>query len=383
MKNTPLSYIEINKNHLISNIKQFRKYLSKNTKISLVIKGNAYGHDQNLIAKILENYVDYFQVNSVEEFELLRKVTNKKTMILGYISKNNLSKILNSNSIVSVFSISVIDEINKLAQRRNIIQEICLPVDAHLGREGFLREDLKKVCQKIKASKGLKLVSIYSHFANIEDTTDFSHTQKQINKYKEYLDILHNSGFEIFGDTSAIDTHISATSGVMVYEKNLGISSIVRIGIGAYGLWPSSALENKYKSHIDLKPVLSWRTKIAQIKNLKKGETVGYGLTFKTKDDIKIAVIPQGYADGIDRSLSNCGQVLIHGQRCNILGRVMMNMCVVDVSHIANIAPEDEVVILGKQGNEEITAEEIGAKIGTINYEIITRLSPLLPRIIT
>jgi alanine racemase len=147
-------------------------------------------------------------------------------------------------------------------------------------------------------------------------------------------------------------------------------------------MWPAKRLETKYGKKINMKPALSWKTKVAQVKTLPLGSTIGYGLTFKTKKETKIAIVPQGYADGLDRRLSNIGEVLINGARCKILGRVMMNMCVADVSHISNVKVEEEVVILGMQGKQEITAEEMAGKIGTINYEITTRISPLLPRIV-
>jgi alanine racemase len=179
-----------------------------------------------------------------------------------------------------------------------------------------------------------------------------------------------------------LQTHISATSGLLVYEKSQGINPLIRLGIGVYGMWPSKRLELLYKNKIKLSPVLSWKTKIAQIKILPKGSTVGYGLTYETKSETKIAVIPQGYADGFDRGFSNNGSVLIGGTRCKILGRIMMNMFVVDVSHLREVGIEDEVVILGSQGKEKITAEDMAEKVDTINYEITTRISSLLFRII-
>jgi alanine racemase len=148
-------------------------------------------------------------------------------------------------------------------------------------------------------------------------------------------------------------------------------------------MWPSEHLKSKYNnSRFNLKPVLSWKTKIAQIKILPKGRTIGYRLTFKTKKETKIAVIPQGYADGFDRGFSNNGFVLIGKSLCKVLGRVSMNMFVADISHLSKAKQEDEVVILGQQGRETITAEDMADKIKTINYEITTRISPLLPRII-
>ena len=373
----PLGYIEISKKNLIYNIKQFRKLAKRGTKFSVVIKGNAYGHGQNKVAKIIEPYADYFQVNSVQELELLRKISRKKTLVFGYIQKNDLLHAIKLGCTLSVFSIEQLKKINRIAGRLNKKQEIHLPVDAYLGREGFLMQELPEILKKIKKCKYIKLSGAYAHFANIEDTLDFSHAQRQINEYKKMIEMISNHGFNNF------ITHMSATSGLLVYEKGVGIHPLVRLGIGTYGLWPSELLKKVYgKSKFKLKPVLAWKTKIAQIKILPKGNTIGYGLTYKTKKETKIAVIPQGYADGFDRGFSNNGYVLIGGTRCKILGRVMMNMVVADINHLKKTKQEDEVVILGCQGNEEITAEEMAKRIDTVNYEIITCISALLPRVI-
>ncbi|MCC7160787.1 alanine racemase [Candidatus Nomurabacteria bacterium] len=375
--NLPLSYIELSKKNLIHNIKMFKSLAKKGTRFSVAIKGNAYGHGQNEIAQILELYVDYFQVNSVVELELLRKVSHKKTLVLGYVQKEDLERAIQLNCILSVFSLEQLWHISAIAEICHVAQEVHLSIDAYLGREGFLLNDLPEIFKEIKKSKYIKLTGIYAHFANIEDTTDFSHAQKQIDEYKKALNIAEEFDFK------NLQTHISATSGLLVYENKKGINPLIRLGIGAYGMWPSEHLKSKYSnSKFNLKPVLSWKTKIAQIKILTKGRTIGYGLTFKTKKETKIAVIPQGYADGFDRGFSNNGFVLIGGAMCKILGRVSMNMFVVDISHLSNVKQEDEVVILGHQGKEEITAESMADKIKTINYEITTRISPLLPRII-
>ena len=375
-KNPPLSYIELSRKNLIHNIKVLKNVAKKGTKFSVAIKGNAYGHGQNEIAKILEPYVDYFQVNSIEELELLRALSKKPTLILGYVQKNDLEKIIKLGGIISVFSVEELKEINKIAKKYTIKQEIHVPIDAYLGREGFLISELPSLFAEIKKCDFVKLAGIYAHFANIEDTANFSHAQKQIREYEKTLILAENFGFK------NLQTHISATSGLLVYEKKQGRHSLVRLGIGVYGMWPSEHLKSFYKDKIELRPVLSWKTKVAQVKILPKGSTVGYGLTFKTKKETKITIIPQGYADGFDRGLSNKGEVLIGGTRCKILGRISMNMFVVDVSHLPKVKIEDEVVILGRQGGKEITAEEIALLIDTINYEITTRISSLLPRVI-
>ncbi len=377
MKISPLSYLEISKNNLIYNIKQFKNLAQRGTKFSVAIKGNAYGHGQNEVAKIIESQVDYFQVDSVEELALLRKISAKKTFVLGYVQKSDLAKAIKLRCILSVFSLEQMLTISAIAKSVNIIQEVQIPVDAYLGREGFLLNELPKLFKEIKKCKFIKFSGIYAHFANIEDTTNFSHAQKQIEEFTKAFKLAEKLNFK------NLQTHISATSGLLIYEKGKGIHPLVRLGIGIYGMWPSKHLEIEYNNKLILKPVLTWKTKIAQVKILPKGRTIGYGLTYRIKKKTKIAIIPQGYADGFDRGFSNKGFVLIGGTRCKILGRVMMNMLVADVSHLKSVKHEDEVVILGRQGREEITAEEMAQKIGTINYEITTRISALLPRVIT
>ena len=374
MADTKLAYIELSKKNLIHNVKALRSVAKKGTKISVSVKGNAYGHGQNEVAKIIEPYVDYFQVNSIAELELLRKASKKKTFLLGYVQENDLPKVVKAGCILAVFSTEQLKELEKCARNLKTKQEVHISVDAYLGREGFLLNELPKVFQEIKQSKYIKLTGMYAHFANIEDTNNFSHARKQIQEYGKALKLAGEFGFK------NLQTHISATSGLLSYEKGKGINSLIRIGIGAYGMWPSEHLKVLYKNKITLMPALAWKTKIAQIKTLPKGSTIGYGLTYKTKKETKIAVVPQGYADGYDRGLSNKGEVLIKGTRCKILGRVSMNMFVVDVSHLNKVQPEDEVVILGRQGKEEIPAEELAKKLGTINYEVTTRISSLLPR---
>lgn len=382
----PLSYIEISKNNLIKNIKFFRKLLDPKTKLMAVIKANAYGHGDTEVVKILNPHVNYFQVNSVEELERARALTKKPILVLGYVQKSDFKKALELGGIVSVFGIHHMRELDSVAKKlgkkparpngHSGRPKVHIAIDAHLGREGFLPSNIEKHIVEIKKMKSLVVDGVYAHFANIEDTTDLSHAQKQIDAYEKVLKIFHENGF------TKIKTHISATSGILAYEKWKGIHDIARLGVGLYGMWPSTELEKSWKKKITLKPVVRHVTHIAQVKDLPKGHTVGYGLTYKAKEDIKIAVIPQGYADGVVRALSSKGVALVRGKRAPIIGRVMMNMLVLDVSHIKGVKALDEVVLLGKQKGEEITAEEIAKLSGTINYEVTTRLSPLLPRII-
>ncbi len=375
-KDLPLSYIEISKKNLIHNIKQFRRIVKRGTKIAGVVKANAYGHGDIEVVKILNPYVDYFQINSVEELKNIRPVTKKSILLLGYVGKNDIARAIKLGCILSVFDLHHALLINENARKLGVKQKVHISVDSHLGREGLLPLQIEAFLIEIKKMKNIVVDGVYSHFANIEDTTDFSHADKQIKTYEKIVKQFKNFGYK------NIKTHLSATSGILAYEKWNGFNNIVRIGIGLYGMWPSEELHKMWQKKIILLPVMSYITHVAQIKELPTGESIGYGLTYKTKNKTIIAVIPQGYANGMNRLSSNNGNVIIKGKKAPILGRVTMNMFVVDVSDIKGVKPEDEVVILGFKGKVVITAEDIAEETKTINYEVTTRISPLLSRIV-
>lgn len=387
------SFIELNKNHLINNYYSIRKYINPDTKIVSVLKANAYGHGLKEVAKILDDHTDYFQVDDISELMELRKVSNKPCFVFGYIANSELITLTNFCAILGATSINQLKVLDKVAGTEGKVVEVHICVDSALGRDGFLLNELEELMSVYSRLNNVKITGLYSHFANIEDTRDFSHAQKQIELYYKAVSFIESKlGYKV-------QKHISSTAGALVFEKDQGASSLIRLGIGLYGLWPSEYLEQDFKGQIELKPVLRWVSEIAQIKTLLAGSTVGYGLTFTTDRETKIAIIPQGYSDGYDRKLSSIGEVLIHGIRCRVLGRISMNMMVVDITHIfpspGKVAegpkgfgntysndPQigDEVVLIGDQGNETITAEELAEKIGSINYEIVARINPLLHR---
>jgi len=375
-KNLPLSYIEISKKNLIHNIKQFRGLIKNGTKIAGVVKANAYGHGDKEVVKISAPYVDYFQVDSVEELERIREVTKKPVLVFGYLNEEGIKKAIKLNALISAFDIIHLLKINHLAKNIKTKAKVHLAIDSYLGREGIMSNQVEKIIPEIKKMKNIILDGVYSHFANIEDTMNHTHSQKQIDTYHKCVELFRKNGF------NKIKTHISATSGILVYEKGNNLHDIVRLGIGLYGMWPSDHLEYLNKKKITLKPILKWVSHIAQVKVLPANHPIGYGLTHITKKATKIAVVPQGYADGLTRSLSNSGEVLIKGKKVKILGRVAMNMIVVDVSNIKDVRPEDEVIILGEWGKQKIIAEDIAQKTNTINYEVTTRINPLLPRVV-
>jgi alanine racemase len=186
-----LSRVEISRTRLIENIKNFRNLVSKDVKLSVAIKGNAYGHGQNEITKILEPYVDYFQVDDLSELIELRKISKKKAFMFGYVAKDELRACIGLGCVLSLFNKEQILEISNILKGSKIIQEIHLPVDAFLGREGFLFSDLPDILKQIKKQKNIRLTGVYAHFANIEDTSDFSHAQKQIKEYQKILKLIN------------------------------------------------------------------------------------------------------------------------------------------------------------------------------------------------
>lgn len=209
------------------------------------------------------------------------------------------------------------------------------------------------------------------HFANVEDVKRPAYAKKQLHAYERALLLMQDLGL----DPGLRHTASSAA----VFVSPEAQFDLVRPGIALYGLWPSEQVKRHSKG-LSLHPVLTWKTIVAQVKDVAKGTSVGYDRTERVRRDSKVAVLPVGYWDGLDRRLSSKGHVLIRGKRCKILGRICMNMCMVDVTGVSGVAPNDEVVIIGKQGREEVSAEEFAKTLGTINYEVVTRINPQIPR---
>jgi alanine racemase len=371
-----LSKIEISKSAIINNVKILKGLLPIQSKFVCVVKANAYGHGDIEVVKILDSHVGLFQVDDIEELRRVRAVTDKPVLVLGYVSLSDLEECIRLDATLGVYNLETIKALEKIAKKldREII--IHLKIDAFLGRQGILESDLDLFSRVLIQSKYIKLEAVYSHFSDIEDTNNIVHAEKQY----EYLINIKNT--LISGGFPQIKHHISATSGLLSDIKNNWNGVYARVGIGTYGLWPSGALHKRFKNKLKLTPILRLVSKVAQIKTIPKNFPVGYGQTYVSPKVMKIAVVPVGYSDGYDRGLSNNSFVLIRGLKCPLIGRVAMNMFVVDVSKLKIIKLEDEVVLIGKQGKAEITADDIACRIGTINYEIIARLSALLPRVI-
>ena len=365
-----LTWLEISNKALIHNIQTFRSLIGPERVLGVAVKGNAYGHGMVECSKIFaETGVDYLCVNSFEEAQRLREAKlPSPILIMGYVPLFDLKAAAELECDLVVYnaqSIRTLGEVKKGVS-------IHLKIETGNHRQGVELEELPEIIQLIKSQKNLHLKGVSTHFANIEDRVHQEYAQYQLNRFHEALRLLKESGLE------PEYQHCANSAATMILPE--AHFNFVRVGIAAYGLWPSEKTKRSTPTEIELQPSLTWKTLVAQVKDVKKGELIGYGCTYKMPQNGKIAVLPVGYYEGFDRGLSNKGVVLIQGQRAPVVGRVCMNMIMVDATHIPNVQPEDEVVLIGKQEKEEVTAEEMAELLGTINYEVVTRINPELER---
>jgi alanine racemase len=371
------TWIEISESALKHNIRAFREHLDKNVFIMAVVKANAYGHGLVEAAKIFNTSgAACFGVDNIEEGIALRKSGIKKPiLILGYTRLNQLRECVKYNLSFVVYNLETIRALKALKLGRGQQAQVHLKIETGTGRQGVAGVELEKLVKEIKRTPGVVIQGVYTHFANIEDTTDHGYADKQLRKFQAALALLKKYNI----DPQWKHTACSAAA-ILFPETHF---NLVRLGISGYGLWPSKetlAVARQHKRLLELQPALTWKTVVAQVKEIKRGEPISYGLTERVSRNSKIAVLPVGYCDGYDRGLSGSAYVLIHGRRAKIMGRVCMNMMMADVTDIPRVKVEDEVVLLGRQQKEIITAEELANRLGTINYEIIARLNPGMVR---
>ena len=375
-----MQWIEIDSSALTHNIQQFRRLIGKHKTLLATVKANAYGHGISEVAKIvLQQGAEWLGVHSIDEGILLR---NKKLdcpiLVLGYVSTGELEKAVKHNLRFTVYNLETIKRLGSLAADSREKIRLHVKVETGTHRQGIREEGLLSFVEKIHEYPGLILEGLSSHFANIEDTTDHSYARFQLDNFKRICRKLEENGIEI------PIKHIACTAATILFPETY--YQMVRIGIGMYGLWPSKEtylsciLQNRRP--IQLKPVLAWKTRIAQIKRIPKGAYVGYGCTFRATRDTVLGVLPIGYYDGYSRDFSNVSYVLINGQRAPVRGRVAMDFIMTDVTDIPDVRVEDEVVLLGQDRGDSITADDLAVLAGTINYEIVTRINPQIPRII-
>jgi len=371
-----LTWVEISRDALKNNINELRKVIGPNTILCPCVKANAYGHGLIESSKIfLESDADWLGVNSLYEARALRDSGIKCPIyVLGYVSLDQLEEAINLELRIVVYNIETIKKLSKIAKKNKVIPKIHIKIETGNNRQGVLIPDLLKFAN-LALSNNLEIEGLTTHFANIEDTTDHSYAMQQISKFSYAISILEKAGINI------PIMHCANSAATMLFK---GVKlNMVRPGIACYGMWPSNetfvSVIKETKKEINLMPAFTWKSKIAQIKEIDTGEYIGYGCSYKTSHKTKLAIIPVGYYDGYDRCV-NGAFVLINGFRAPIRGRVCMNIIMAEISDIPSAKLEDEVILIGRQGKNEVTAEELAEKIGTINYEVVSRINPLIPR---
>jgi len=358
------SWIEIDERRLHENVRLFRRILGSETKLMAVVKANAYGHGARLILPLLRNGVDWFGVDSLEEAEELSSLgVSEPVLIMGITEPADAERVVSGGFRQVLFRRDVAEALSKAAKRQAKPARVHLKVETGLNRLGVEPRDVAGLVEDLD---GLSIEGVYTHFADVEDP-ESTFYQRQIEKLREAVTPFKGS----------LLVHAFPTAGALLHPENsLGIA---RVGIGLYGIWPSPSTRRAAETTGALSPVLTWKSRLAQVKTVPAGGTVGYDVTYRAKTERRIAVVPAGYADGYDRRHTSRGRVLVRGNSAPVVGRVAMNMFMVDVTG-TNAREGDEVVLIGEQGEERITAEEVAESIGTIAYEVLARLSPRLPR---
>lgn len=367
-------YIEVNLDHILHNMEQMKQHIQDHTKILAVVKTDGYGHGSVPIAKAVEglDYLFGFAVATAEEaMELRRAGIVKPILILSYSFPYAYSMFVEEEIRVTVFREDMLEELGRIAVMQGKEAIVHIKVDTGMGRIGITPdEEGIGFIQKVLDTPGIKLEGIFTHFA-CADSSDLTSAKEQIRRFREFVNKAEKA------TAYQIPLHHCSNSAgiVQLPEANM---DLVRAGITMYGLMPS---EEVRADIIPLKSALSLHSHVVFVKEMKAGQTISYGSTYRVQKPMKVATIPLGYGDGYPRSLSDIGYVLIRGQKAGILGRVCMDQFMVDVTDIPGVKEGDKVTLIGACGTEQITADQLGELSGRFNYELVCDLNQRLPRV--
>ncbi|MCP4713865.1 MAG: alanine racemase [Deltaproteobacteria bacterium] len=374
-----LTWVDISRPALANNILQFKRLLRPETKLCACVKSNAYGHGLVKSARVfLECGADWLSVNALYEARQLRRAgISAPICILGYVPCASIAEALALDCRLVVYNYETINAIAKATQESGCPARLHIKVETGTNRQGIPPEELVDFAKYIKRFESMYLEGLSTHFADIEDTTDHSYAALQIQRFENAIGLLETQGIDI-----PIKHCANSAAAILFPQTHF---QLIRPGIACYGMWPSKETYVSYvverKNGFTLKSAFTWKACIAQIKNVVAGEYIGYGCSFKTSHATRLAIIPIGYYDGYDRGISN-GYVLIRGQRAALRGRICMNIIMVDITDIPRVSVEDEVVLIGRSGDEIISTDDFARWSGTINYEVTTRINDRIPRML-
>ncbi len=369
MNNTPLSFVEINLNNIACNTELIKQHIGPDTALIAVVKANAYGHGSVEIARTaLAHGAAYLAVARLDEgIELRAAGITAPILVMGYTPPEDVTRGIAHDLTLTVTEWVVAEAASAAARAAGKVARLHVKVDTGMGRFGLLPDEVVPFLDQIADLPHLMVEGLFSHFS-VADEADKTYTRQQFDTFTGVLADLEQAGF-------VVPLRHIANSAAMLDLPVMHLDA-VRVGIALYGLRPNVALEPA----LAVKPALTLKSHVARVRRLPQGASISYGRTYITPQAMVVALVPVGYGDGYHRLASNRGAVLIHGQRAPLVGRVCMDQFVVDVSAIDGVAVDDEVVLIGCQGNDCIPAEEVARWVETINYEVTTALLPRLPR---
>jgi alanine racemase len=366
------TWIDLDRTALAHNVLTFRCLLPPDCRLMAVCKSNAYGHGLYDLAPALQEMgVDWFGVDSIVEAVTLReKRILRPILVLGYTLPSRFAEAEHHDVSLTVSNLENLRELASTTKLRHL--RIHLKLDTGLHRQGFLPSQWGEALGLIReCGRRVEVEGVYTHFAAAKDPGRREYTERQIREFERAAGRLLKSGLKPI-------RHASATAGVLNYPE--AAYDLARVGIGLMGYWPAAQSKRAWEGRIVLKPVLSWRTIISEVKTLGKGAGIGYDLTSTLTKRGRVGVCPVGYWHGFARSLSSVGEVLVRGRRAKVLGTVSMDMIVIDLGQIAGARVGDVVTVIGRDGLEEITATEVACRAGVSHYELLTRLNPLIQK---
>lgn len=360
--------VEVDLNRLNENYQNVKKYVSP-AKVMPILKANAYGHGLVRVAQFYQEInADYLGVAVVEEGILLRKYEiTIPILVLGGVWENQIPLFLKNDLTITASSIDKLRQIEGAASQLKMKAKIHLMIDTGMERIGVHYYNAEKFLTEAYKLKNVSVEGIYSHFANA-DSTDLTHTKLQYERFMEVLSFFEKHSIKL------PTRHISNSGGILQYpEARL---DMVRPGIMLYGVYPSKEI----KKTVQIKPVLTWKSLVVYFKVIKPGHPVGYGLTWQTNHNIRAVTIPVGYGDGYFRSMSGKAKVIINGEKYPEIGAISMDQIVINLEQ-GSAYHGDEVILIGTDGNNTITAEDLAEWAGTIPYEILTNINTRVPRV--
>ncbi len=362
---------EIDLTAIRKNIETMRNYILDGKKLLAVIKANAYGHGAVEVAKALVDLADYYGVAFIDEAVELRKAgIDKPILILGHTDESLFDVLIDYDITQTIYTYEQAKVMSDVAISKGKFAKVHVKLDTGMNRIGFtcVNESVEAIV-KISQLPGLDVEGIYTHYY-LADAKDKTVANQQLECYTQMLQWLEEKG------VSFAIRHISNSAGIM--EMPNETYDMVRSGIATYGLYPSEEMD---KEACVLYPAMQLISHVTHVKMVQKGETIGYGASYTLPEDKMIATVEVGYADGYPRALSNQGRMLLHGQYAPIVGRVCMDQTMIDVSHISNVKVGDEVVLVGKQGENFISVEELADMSASFNYEFVCNINRRVPRI--